>query len=163
MGEFRVGQVCRSGHPITDSADSHPEHREAFCSKCGSATTMTCEKCQTTIRGDYYVRGVYVRATWNPPRHCHHCGSPYPWTESKLRASAELIDELDELSETEREKLKASVEDLVRDSPSAEVAALRVKKAFLKLGKLGSESLRALLVDVLSEAGKKMMACDVAA
>lgn len=94
---------------------------------------------------------------YSPPRFCHNCGRPYPWTEAKLQSAPALIDELEELSAEEKEKLKSSVEELARNAPSTEVAPLRVKKAFLKLSKAGAESLRQLLVDALSEAAKKAM------
>lgn len=157
MGVYRVGQVCLNGHAITDAADAHPELREAYCSKCGAETTTTCKECGAGIRGDYHVDGVFAVSEYVAPRFCHACGRAYPWTQAKLKTAAELIEELDELSAEEKSKLKSSVDELVRNAPSTEVAALRIKKTFLKLGKTGADSLRQLLVDVLSEAAKKAM------
>ncbi len=154
-GVYRVGQVCVNGHEITDSADAYPQHRQAFCSKCGAPTVMSCTNCNTHIRGDYFIEGVFVRSDWTAPRHCHQCGVPYPWTVAKLQAATHLIDELDELTDDERAKLKASVDELVREAPSSELAAMRVKKAFLKVGKAGSQALRDVLVSVLGEVAKK--------
>lgn len=155
MGVYRVAQVCLNGHAITDAADAHPELRAKHCSKCGAETTMACEKCSADIRGDYHFPGVFaVGEEYVAPRFCHACGRAYPWTEAKLRTAAELIEELDELSAEEKSKLKSSVDELARDAPSKEVAALRIKKTFLKLGKGGADSLRQLLVDVLCPSGE---------
>jgi hypothetical protein len=157
MGVYRVGQVCLSGHAITDAADAHPERQERRCSRCGAETILKCPKCAANIRGDYHVDGVFGGGEWTPPRFCHECGQAYQWTQAKISTTNELIDELDELSDEDKVRLKSSVDELVRDAPSAEIAALRVKKAFLRLGKLSGDSLRQLLVDILSETAKKMM------
>ena len=59
MGTYRVAQVCPNGHVATTAADQNPELREAFCSKCGEATILQCPSCSASIRGDYYVEGVF--------------------------------------------------------------------------------------------------------
>ena len=157
MGVYRVGQVCLNGHSITHSADAYPELRERRCSRCGAETIMRCPGCKSPIRGDYHVEGVFGGGDWPPPGYCHHCGQPYPWTQAKAASANDLIDELDELSKEDKERLRVSIDQLLKDAPSSEVAALRVKKTFLKLGKLSGEALRQLLVDILSETAKKMI------
>lgn len=63
------------------------------------------------------------------------CGLAYPWMDKRLHAAKELTEELDELSDEEKDKLKASLDDLVRDTPQTEVAATRSKKILHKVGK----------------------------
>ena len=88
---------------------------------------------------------------------CPDCGKPYPWTEIKLKAAQELADELDSLSAEERSLLKKSLNDIVRDTPKTTVAATRFKRLVAKAGKSAADGFRDILVDVLSEAVKKVI------
>jgi len=91
------------------------------------------------------------------PSFCPECGKPYPWTEAKLKAAQELSDEIDNLSPEEREILKKSLDDIVRDTPQTPVAATRFKKLVAKAGKVAADGLRDILVDIASEAAKKII------
>ncbi len=91
------------------------------------------------------------------PIFCPDCGKPYPWTEAKLKAAQELADGLDNLSKEERDILKKSLDDIVRDTPQTVVAATRFKKIVAKAGKVAADGFRDILVDVLSEAAKKVI------
>lgn len=66
-----------------------------------------------------------------------------------------MADELDELQLDERELLKSSLEDLIRDTPKTQVAIVRFKKLLPKAGRGAAEAMRKLLIDVVSEAVKK--------
>jgi hypothetical protein len=120
---------------------------------------MECENCRTPIRGKYHVPGVVDLTGYEPPipTFCHECGKPYPWTTSRLTAAKELADEFDELDVEERDKLKSSLDDLVRDSPRTEVAATRFKKIAGKLGRSSYEAIKSVATDVLSETAKKLL------
>ena len=61
---------------------------------------------------------------------------------TRIRAAEDLADELSELTEEERSILKASVSDLVRDGPRTEIAAVRTKKIFPKIGNFGADLLK---------------------
>jgi len=91
------------------------------------------------------------------PSFCPDCGKLYPWTVAKLKAAQDLSDELDNLSPEEREMLKKSLDDIVRDTPQAIVAAPRFKRLVAKAGPVVADSFRKILVDVLSEAAKKII------
>ncbi len=91
------------------------------------------------------------------PAYCAECGNPFSWTESRLRAAHEYVQELDELSPEEQARLNQSIDQITRDTPQTEVAATRVKKILLKLGKAGGEALHKFLVDVASETAKKIL------
>jgi hypothetical protein len=98
-----------------------------------------------------------VESLMAAPRFCHECGQPYPWTEAKLAAAQELADELEGLTSEEREKLKASVVELTRDTAQTELAVVRYKKIIKKVGGAGGAALNKIVVGVATEAAKKLL------
>ncbi|MGO4685804.1 DUF2321 domain-containing protein [Hyphomicrobium sp. 2TAF46] len=156
MGTYRVAQVCLNGHVPTSSADRHPELRETFCSHCGDATTMNCIKCNTPIRGDYDVEGVFsIGDHYRPPAFCHNCGNAFPWTERKISSAVELIEAAGTLSGEEIQQFKADLTELTKDSPKTLVASVRFKKVMGKVGNSIVSGVREIIVDVLSDTAKK--------
>ena len=91
------------------------------------------------------------------PSFCPDCGKPYPWTKAKLKAAMELTDLLEDLSPEDREILKKSFDDIVRDTPQTKVAATQFKRLLPKIGKIMAEQLRELVVDIASETAKKII------
>lgn len=91
------------------------------------------------------------------PTFCGNCGKSFPWTAAKILAAKAMADELQELSEADRITLKASIDDIAANTPMTEVAVVRVKKLIPKLAKESADVLRRLVVDVASEAAKKLM------
>jgi hypothetical protein len=91
------------------------------------------------------------------PIFCPDCGKPYPWTEAKLKAALELSDELNNLSTEERNMLKKSLDDIVRDTPETTVAATRFKRLVTKAGKAAADGFKDILVDIASETAKKLI------
>jgi hypothetical protein len=152
-GEYDVGQACLNGHAITGSAGRYPEFTSKFCKECGEPTTTECPKCNKPIRGNY-TQG-YSLTSWEPPRFCHECGAPYPWTERKAVALAEAIDEL-ELPQGDRDKLKRSIPDVIQDTPKTQTAASRFGKAIGSAGQWGGKLLTEVLTKVATEAALKM-------
>lgn len=143
---YDTALVCLNGHMVNDRAAGSPQHNEAFCERCGQATITNCPSCDTPMRGYYHSSVVVIGGSGTPaPVHCYACGKPFPWTEAKLAAARELADEMDGLSDDEKEKLKANLADLVAETPRTEVAVVQTKKL---LAKAGGEARRAL-VDVL--------------
>lgn len=157
MGVYRVAQVCRSGHMINASSDTQPAHNESFCSECGAATITKCESCGTNIRGTYIEPGEFFVGTDPTPRYCHHCGSAYPWTASALSAAHELIAEISELDETEKQQLIDAIPDLISESPRTPLAQSRFQRLINKLPRDLAVALRAILVEVASETIKKTL------
>lgn len=152
MGEYDLGLVCLNGHGVNPFARSQPAHNAQFCSKCGEPAISNCPKCGAGIRGSYHMDGVWDLRRWRVPSHCHACGAPYPWTQRRSEALAETIDELDDLPEADREKLKKSIPDIIAESPKSETAVLRFKKAAAKLGAAGGKVLMDALSKVAAEA-----------
>ena len=153
--KYDVAQICINGHVINPSYSSFPQFNQKFCDTCGAPTIINCGYCNTTIRGRYH--GHITIAEFKPPSFCHECGKPYPWTESKLKAAKELSDEFENLTPEERETLKKSLDDIVRDTPQTPVASTRFKKIVAKAGKVAADGLRDILVDIASEAAKKII------
>jgi hypothetical protein len=155
---YDAAQVCVNGHLITTFFHTQPEHNKRFCDECGSATTYACSKCSAEIRGHYYQPGVMdLTIPGPPPSFCHNCGNPYPWTEQRLTAARAIAEDAELLDEKEKEVLKESVDELVRNKPGAPGAAVKYKKLATKAGRQVAEALRSILVDVVSEAIKKQM------
>lgn len=157
MGTYDIAQVCREGHVINTMARDYPESNEAFCSKCGSATTIVCDSCQAPVRGHYHVPGVLGGFDYARPSYCHACGGAYPWTSSALAAAADLANETRGLSVEEREQLKATLPDLLRDTPRTQGAALKFSRLVDKAGKGARDAFRSVLIEVIAEGAKKLV------
>ena len=52
-------------------------------------------------------------SNYTAPAFCYKCGDPFPWTAAALRAAEDLADEMDALSDDEKESLKKTLPDLV--------------------------------------------------
>lgn len=152
---YDVGQVCLNGHPITGNAQRYPDFTKKHCPNCGAPTITACTKCRTPIQGDYWVPGVLSALPYQPPAHCHECGTPYPWTAAKLEAAKELAHEAEDLTQEEREQLARSLDDIVADTPRTQLAASRFKRLMGKAGKGTAQAMRDIVVDIASEAARK--------
>lgn len=150
--------ICLNGHMINDSIQTYPQHSKKFCDKCGAPTISECPSCKKSIRGQYHVSGSIVLGYKHPtPTFCEGCGKPFPWTETKLVAAKEIADELEGLSPEERERLKGSLDDLIKESPKTEPAKLKFKNVMRKAGAGSIEIMKDALSDVLSETVKKTL------
>lgn len=154
---YDVAQICKNGHVINSMAQSSPESNQKYCDKCGEETITSCKLCNSPIRGYYHVPGVIGFFEYSTPSYCHSCGSAYPWTERRLKAAAELANEFDGLSEEEKEKLKDSLPDLLKDGPNTTVAETRFKRIIKKAGSDAYEGMKTILIDVVSETVKKSL------
>jgi len=157
-GWYDIAQVCLNGHVMNEMVKSSPQHNQKFCDKCGSVTITECPHCNTPIRGYYHADGVIsLGFKYSPPRFCYNCGKPFPWTEKALKAAKELADEIENLTKEEKEILKQSLDDLVKESPNVQVAALKFKKIMKKVGKTSTQAFKEILISILSESVKKLL------
>lgn len=154
-GSYDVAQVCLNGHVINDSFKSFPAQNQKFCGKCGAPTITDCEHCKSFIRGSYSAPGIFNSRY--DAGFCHNCGEPYPWTESRLKAARELAQEGEKLSKDEREQLTKSFDELVRDTPSTGLSAMRFKKIIAKVGGPSAEAFKTILVDIATETAKRLL------
>ena len=109
------------------------------------------------IRGTHHVPAVIGFDDYTAPAFCYKCGEPFPWTATSLRAAEEMADEMDALSDAEKESLKKTLPDLVRETPRARLAETRFKKLMKKAGKESVEGMRGLLTDIVSETVRKTL------
>ena len=156
-GSYSVAMVCLNGHAVNTHADSRPDRNEKYCSDCGAETITQCVNCNAPIRGRYMTPGVILAGVYTAPSFCYGCGNAYPWTEAKIQAAEELADEMDKLTPEEREQLKRSIHDIIRDTPQTPVAATRFKRLVGKAGQKMGEALWGIVVDIASETAKKMI------
>jgi hypothetical protein len=150
---YDTAQVCLNGHTINSMINAAPQHNQKFCGKCGTQTLTACPECNADIRGHY--SGVF--SFYRPPAFCHECGKAYPWTAGRLQAARDLTAEMEKLDSGEREALSKSLDDLVRETPQTPVAVTRFKKLMAKVGSVGAENFKKILVEVATEAVKKQL------
>jgi len=155
---YDTAQICTNGHVVNEQLISSPHIKKKFCDRCGAPTITKCPYCRVTIKGAYHF-GPNT-SSWTRPSFCPDCGKPYPWTKAKLKAAKELADLLEGLSPEERVILKKSLDDIIRDTPQAAVAANKIKilvAKVAKVSKIAAEQLRQLIVDIASETAKKII------
>lgn len=61
------------------------------------------------------------------------------------------------LSSEDKDILKNSINEIVKDTPSSQVAALRFKNVMVKSGKVVAGMFKDILVEIVSEAAKKVI------
>ena len=154
---YDTAQVCENGHVSNSYAQQYPEHNKKFCPDCGKPTLTECSGCNAAIRGEYHVLGVVMVSHFTPPAFCHECGTPFPWTEQRIRTAQELAEEADNLDDKEKEALKQTFSDLTHDSPRTPLAVSTYKRLARKAGDAIGEGLKTILVEVACEAAKRQL------
>lgn len=153
-GGYDTAQICLNGHEINDSFYGNIDHNQKYCKDCGAKTIINCLSCEAEIRGHYKdgMSGAYM-----VPSYCHNCGKPYPWTERQIKAAQDLVDELEKVSKKNKELLKASIEDLVNETPKTIPAAIKFKKIISKAGGFVLQKLYDELYKIASEGAIKVL------
>ena len=109
------------------------------------------------LNGKYDVPGVMSISSYTPPKYCHHCGHPFPWTESTLNSISELLDMQDQLTEDEKQHFMSYLPIIFTETPQSEVTALKLRLLFNKLpSEIGSLA-KNVITDVISESIKKIL------
>ena len=148
MGHFEYATICLNGHEISGTkANSQP-----YCEDCGARTISYCQYCGEPIHGHYRADGIArIGFKYIKPYYCWHCGEPYPWTEKILKNAVEILSLDETLNERDKEMIKASIPNLIVETPDSPIAVAKYKKGVAKAEEFVKESLRQLLVDVVSE------------
>lgn len=148
---YDLAQVCLNGHMVNSAARTEPQNNQKFCSTCGAPTVTACPECNHALRG--YLWGSLSVDEVVPKAFCSNCGVPYPWTQRKLSVAHALVQET-ELSDSDKDLLTKSLDELVRDTPETEVALVRIKKLMPKAGTVIASGLKQVLISVVTEAVK---------
>jgi hypothetical protein len=151
-----AAQICVNGHVITSRATRNPHLLQDFCDQCGEPTIVECPNCGVPIRGADLKRAP-LPVPYTAPSFCPACGTPYPWTKKRLMAAQEYADELEGLNEKEKSLLMKSLDDITRDTPQTEVAAVRIKKLLAKVGPAAAAVMQDMIVKVATESAKKVL------
>ena len=154
---YDVAQICLNGHVINASAKEYPQFNNKFCDKCGAATITNCLNCNSEIQGEYHAEGVISISHYTAPTFCPNCGKPYPWTEARTQAAHELAQELENISDGDKEILTQSINEIVKDSPKTTLAATRFKKILSKTSIPIINAFKDILIDIVSETAKKFL------
>lgn len=157
---YDTAQVCINGHIITDSMQVDPKFDQNFCDSCGADLISECPNCKAYIRGRCYIpniMGSNVVHLHNTRPFCYQCGQPYPWLDAKLKAARELAQELENISDDDKDILTQSIDEIIKDTPKTEVAAFKFKKIVSKSGQSVAEAFKNILINVVSETAKKML------
>jgi len=154
---YDTAQICLNGHVVNDAVHEYPEHNKKFCDRCGKATLTACPDCNASLQGALHSEGGVFRMGDIAPAFCHNCGKPYPWTGDRLKAARDLADELEALDAQEKALMKETVEDLVSDGPTTQLAATRFKRLLAKAGPAAAQAFKNVLVEVVSETAKKIV------
>ena len=152
--KYDEAQVCPNGHVANGYSTTSPAFNKNFCETCGQETITACLECQHPIRGGYL--GGALGFTYEPPAYCLNCGAAFPWTQAKLQAAHELVQQFG-LSDEDRALLEKSIDDLVEDTPATIVAVERVKKIMVKAGEQAMPLLSQALKTAVSEATKELL------
>lgn len=156
MANYDVAQICTNGHVANAYTKLMPDRGGAYCQTCGEKTITVCPKCRHEIQGPY--QGAFVPdSDFEPPNFCRNCGKPYPWTERRLQAAKELIDQEQTLAPDEKIALEADINDITHDAPRTQAAAIRIKAFLAKVPGVVGSALRDIVVDVASETAKKII------
>lgn len=152
---YNIPTICLNGHVVSHS---YP-NEETFCSLCGTKTYSYCPQCNCPIRGTYYIDGfaTFGADEYEKPYYCYNCGAPYPWTQQILDNAIELLSLDDELDSSSKDLIKNAIPDLIVDTPTTPIAVAKYRKGILNAGQIVKDSLRQLLIDVISETAKKTL------
>ena len=95
-------------------------------------------------------------AEYHPPKFCYTCGTAFPWKSRAIAAIGDLAEEID-LDTSEKAQLKQAADDLTKDTPQTEVAAVKFRRLVKKAGSLIGPSIERTLTTVATEAAKKLI------
>lgn len=153
---YDAALACTNGHLVNSRSKARSERNAKFCPDCGQPTISQCPSCTADVRGYHNIPGVALLEPERPPAYCHACGAAYPWTQAMMDAAQELL-ALTALSDAEREQAAKDLHDASSDNPRTKVAAVRLKQVLGRVAPQFADGLRGLVVDIASEAAKKLI------
>ncbi|WDA69233.1 DUF2321 domain-containing protein [Lactococcus lactis] len=150
-------KICLNGHQITTcfEMDDSSDNSE-YCQECGKKVISACPNCSKPILGAYISDFILdFDFSCAIPKYCRYCSNPYPWTELVINTTKEILSLEDGINESDKTLINDSIPDLLVDTPKTNLAIVKFKKGFASTSAIVKESLRELLVDIISETAKK--------
>ncbi|WP_461241176.1 DUF2321 domain-containing protein [Paucilactobacillus sp. N302-9] len=146
--------ICLNGHQASVMKPMNA-NIDGFCEICGEKLISKCQQCDFPIFGYHRIDGVWEVSIHVPvPKYCKNCGKPYPWTETEIKSTQEIIN-LSELSDEDKSDFNNTIPDLLIDSPKTKLAAIKFKIYSAKAGKFVAEALKDIMIELASEAALK--------
>lgn len=163
--------VCLAGHLVPAPGPDAAMGAEPLCPQCSAGIIAACPGCREPILGvpasarpgsglSDLLPGTQPVL---PPRYCHCCGRPFPWTERVVSAVRMAIRQLGALDAFERDQLRRSVDHIIHETPHTRLALVRIHAALARIGGETAEQLRELLMSVASEGVRQQLAATRAA
>ena len=149
--EYEDALVCLASHIVCQSVARDEHNVLPHCPECGEETIGACLQCKAPIRGAYRNAKEWapeLRSIYRPASYCGKCGTPYPWTKAGIDAAVELLAE--SASSEERNAIRRNVEDVVRDTPRAEVAAVQLRRRLDQTGSATVIAIQNILEGIIS-------------
>ena len=156
MGNFLTAQICENGHIITSDTDQFSLY---FCTQCGSKALDKCPSCGEPIHGSYFDYDIAFvpKPLEQAPHYCYHCGKAYPWTQKILDNAIELLSLDEDLDSNTKSIIKNAIPNLLVDTPETPIATAKYQSAIGKAGQVLKDSMRQLLIDLITESAKKII------
>jgi hypothetical protein len=152
--QYDIAQICLNGHVVNTHFISRPYNNKDFCPKCGEPSIYECSNCENPIDGYSLGNVIY---TYEKPFYCKECGKPFPWTVKKINSINELIALEDSLNDIEKKIFKDSIDDISKNTETSEISANKIIILLKKISKQTGIVTRNLIVDIASEAIKKII------
>jgi len=159
MRELTNPQICLNGHIVCECLKYAPEYASNFCRECGEPTISKCKECGSVIEGRIYdAEDPYNSIYTTPiPSYCFNCGKPFPWTEKRLKLANEEVDDMEGISDEEKEQLKKILPDLTTDKPETSRATSTVRQILAKVGEAAYEPLMRTMTPIVTEYVKQKL------
>jgi len=157
---YLTAQICTNGHIITDAYREESDKINKNCKECGAKNITNCPNCDAPIQGRWITSWAStgeVRPLRKSPNFCHACGTPYPWTLIKRDQIIELINEIPDLQQSEKDTLIKSISYLSSDDSLGVSSAERFKRFFADIQKNIGSALYKLVIDISSETVKRII------
>ncbi|KUO66100.1 MAG: hypothetical protein APF84_12320 [Gracilibacter sp. BRH_c7a] len=158
--QYDVAQICLNGHLVNEATKKSPQFSSKYCGKCGQPTIDKCPLCKSPI-ASRYQRSRTPSMSSSPespvPFYCHDCGKPYPWTQTIIDTTIELISGEDELTPEDKKIITENLPDIISQTPRTPLAASRVRKTLEGMSGAGKEVFKQLLSDNVTESAKLLI------
>lgn len=151
MGYYDSARICPRGHVVNTKVGSNPHHNDKFCGKCARrrsppASTVRTRSAAATSRT---LHG-WDRAATSARRSARPAESPSPGPRGLWPPRTNGWRVAKNLDQKEAAALRAALDEIIRDTPEAPTAALKVKGYMKKVGPIAAEGIKELVVAVAS-------------